>query len=84
MDVAKQLSRLQECMQKGATAPCAQHNSKTWLAHELVQRCDAVCGTRRVFGMDAYIVVFETFAGLDLPLQPALLVDVLSQLICIA
>ena len=34
--------------------------------------------------MDAYIVVFETFACLDLPLQSALLVDVLSQLICIA
>ena len=34
--------------------------------------------------MDAYIVVFETFAGLDLPLQPALLMDVLSKLICIA
>lgn len=34
--------------------------------------------------MDAYIVVFETFAGLDLPLQSALLMDVLSQLICIA
>ena len=57
---------------------------QTWLAHELVQICDAVCGIRRVFGMDAYIVVFETFAGLDLPLQSALLMDVLSQLICIA
>lgn len=69
---------------KRHNSPIHTTQQQTWLAHELVQSCDAVCGTRRIFGMDAYIVVFETFACLDLPLQSALLVDVLSQLICIA